>query len=139
MQIAPPTLIDRVLFGLAFALLFALSLPGIEARAESDLAPSSRELLSLDAQPSRVAPLPTGSGSSCAAADPALQAKQYDTQREAMQRLAQAVMADDEAGEFKVLDGRGYGYQPQRDPAVELMRLQREAQAQARAPAEQPK
>ena len=139
MQTATPTLLDRVLFSLAFALLLALSWPGIEVRADSGLAPSSRELLSLDSKPAPAPAAPLAQGDSCAAADPELVAKQYADQREAMQQLAQAMMAGDEGGEFKVLDGRGYGYFPERSPGIELARLQREAQEQANAQAEAPK
>ena len=134
MHTASPTLMDRVFFGLAFALLLALSLPGIEVRAESDLAPSSRELLSLEA---KQVPAPMVQGDSCAGSDPALVAKQYADQRDAMQRLAQAMMAADEGDQFLVLDGRGYGYFPERNPAIDLARLQREAAEQAATGAEQ--
>ena len=136
MQTETPTLLDRVLFSLAFALLLALSWPGIEVRADSGIAPSSRELLSLGSKPSPAPAAPLAQGDSCAASDPALVTKQYADQREAMQRLAQAMMADDDGGEFKVLDGRGYGYFPEQSPGVELARLQREAQEQAGAQAE---
>ncbi len=128
---AHATLLDRVLFSAAFALALALSWPGIEARAESDLAPSSRELTRLGAAPAPAAPLPSAAGDSCAASDPALVGQEYDAQRAMMQRVAQAMQADGE-GEFQALDGRGYGYFADRNPALELARLQREAQIQAR-------
>jgi hypothetical protein len=131
---AHATLRDRVLFIAAFALALALSWPGIEARAESDLAPSSRELTSLGAAPAPSARAQAPSSDSCAAADPALVARDYDAQRAMMQRLAQAMQAED-AGGFQALDGRGYGYFADRNPAIELARLQREAQLQARAQA----
>jgi hypothetical protein len=137
MQTASSTLTDRVLFGLAFALLLALSLPGVEAHADNEgAAPSARELLSLDPKPVAAPPGLSAQGDSCAASDPALVAKEYGGQREAMQRLAQAMLAGDEGGEFKVLDGRGYGYFPERNAAIDLARLQREAAEQARSQTE---
>jgi hypothetical protein len=57
-------------------------------------------------------------------------AQAYDAQRQRMQQLAQAMAAEGD-GEIRVLDGRGYGYFPERSMAVELARLQREAQLQA--------
>ncbi len=124
---APATVLDRVLFSAAFALALALSWPGIAAHAESDLAPSSRELTGLGAAPAPAAQLPQQPSASCAASDPALVAKEYVAQRENMQRLAQA-MQNDGGGEYQPLDGRGYGYFADRNPAIELARLQREAQ-----------
>jgi hypothetical protein len=91
-------------------------------------------LLSLEATPALA---PKTEGNSCAGSDPGLVAERYADQRDAMQRLAQAMMAAEEGGEFKVLDGRGYGYFPERNPAVDLARLQREAAEQAAARAEQ--
>jgi hypothetical protein len=132
---ARATLWDSILFSAAFALALALAWPGIEARAESDLAPSSRALTRLDAAPAPSAPLPSASGESCAASDPGLVAQEWDAQRAMMQRLAQAMQAEGD-GEFKALDGRGYGYFGERNPALELARLQREAQLQAQARAE---
>jgi len=132
MENARATLWDRLLFAAAFALLLALSWPGVEARADSDLAPSSRELTSLGAAP---APQAASAGASCAAADPRLVADEYDKQRALMQKLAQAMAAEGD-GEFRALDGRGYGYFPDRNPALELARLQREAQLEQRARAE---
>jgi hypothetical protein len=126
---ARATLRDHVLFAAASALALALAWPGVEARADSDLAPSSRELTSLGAA-SAPAPLPGAQGDSCAASDPALVGQAYDAERAAMQRLAQAMQAEGE-GDFVALDGRGYGYFPERNPALELARLQREAQEQA--------
>ena len=127
---ARATLRDHILFASALALLLALSRPGIQAHAEGGIAPSSRELTGLGA-----APAPAASGDSCAAADPNLVAKQYDSQREAMQRLAQAMQAEGE-GEVRVLDGRGYGYFADRNPGIDLARLQREAQLEARRAAD---
>jgi hypothetical protein len=46
--------------------------------------------------------------------------------------MAQAMEATTGEGGAIALDGRGYGYFPERNPAVELARLQREAQLQAR-------
>jgi len=132
MENARATLWDRLLFAAAFALLLALSWPGVEARAESDLAPSSRELTSLDAQPAAPAPQ---AGASCAASDPQLVADEYARQRAMMQKVAQAMAAEDD-GEVRVLDGRGYGYFPERNPALELARLQREAELEQRAKAQ---
>lgn len=130
---ARATLLDHLLFGAAFALALALAWPGVEVNAESGIAPSSRELTRLDAAPAAAAPPATGE--SCAASDPALVAKEYDAQRAMMQRLAQAVR-EQEGGDAIALDGRGYGYFPERNPAIELARLQREAQLQQRAAAE---
>ena len=127
MQTASSTLSDRVLFGLAFALLLALSLPGIEVRAEGDgAAPPARELLGLDAKSVNA---PTQAGASCAAQDPSALMAQYARQQEVMRQLALA----DGPGELKPMNGRGYGYVRQGDPALELLRLQAEARAEARA------
>ena len=128
---ARATLRDHALVTAAFSLALALSWPGVQARADSDLAPSSRELTSLGAAPAPTAQIPSEQGESCAASDPALVAQEYDAQRDAMQRLAQAMQAEGD-GEFVALDGRGYGYFPERNPALELARLQREEQDQAR-------
>jgi len=128
---ARATLRDHAFVTAAFAIAVALSWPGVEARADSDLAPSSRELTGLGAAPAPAAPIPSAQGESCAASDPALVAQEYDAQRGAMQRLAQAMQAEGD-GEFVALDGRGYGYFPERNPALELARLQREEQDQAR-------
>ena len=133
MPTTPTTHHDRLLFASAFALLHAHSGPGVEARADSDLAPSSRELTSLESQPAP--PNPLAADASCAASDPQLVADEYSKQRVLMQKIAQA-MADEGDGEVRVLDGRGYGYFPERNPALELMRLQREAQLEARARAQ---
>jgi len=135
MQNAPATLVDRLLFAAAFALLVALSWPGVEARADSGLAPSSRDLTRLDAQPSAPTQAPAPAGASCAAGDPQLVADEYSRQREMMRKLAEAI-AEEGDGEFVALDGRGYGYFPERNPALELARLQREAQLEARAKAQ---
>jgi hypothetical protein len=111
-------------FAGAFALALALAWPGVSARADGDLAPSSRELTRLgDAPPAARSPV---AGDSCAASDPAL-AEQ--AQREAMQRIAEAMRAEG-GSDFVALDGRGYGYFPERNLAVELARLQREAREQ---------
>jgi hypothetical protein len=134
---ARATLWDSLLFVAVFGLGLALAWPGIAAHAESDLAPSSRALTGLGAAPAPNAPLPSASGDSCAASDPALVAQEWDAQRAMMQRLAQAMQAEGD-GEFQVLDGRGYGYFGERNPALELARLQREAQLQAKAQAEAP-
>ncbi|MFI5319936.1 MAG: hypothetical protein ACHQ6V_10210, partial [Myxococcota bacterium] len=114
---ARATLRDHLLFAAALALLLALSLPGIAAHAEDGIAPSSRELTGLGAAPAPGAPIAAAPGDSCAAADPNLVAKQYDAQREAMQRLAQAMQAEGD-GEVRVLDGRGYGYFADRNPGI---------------------
>jgi hypothetical protein len=128
---AHATLRDHAFVTAAFALALALSWPGVQARADSDLAPSSRELTSLGAASAPAAQSPSAQGESCAASDPALVAQEYDAQRAAMQQLAQAMQAEGD-GEFVALDGRGYGYFPERNPALELARLQREEQDQAR-------
>lgn len=118
---------------LALGLGVALAWPGVEVRAEGDLAPSSRALTRLEGTPAP-APAPAGNGDSCAASDPTRMAQEYDAQRASMQALAAAMQAHED-GEFVVLDGRGYGYFSERNPALELARLQRDAQAQARAAA----
>ena len=46
--------------------------------------------------------------------------------------LGKAAPANPSPGE--VLNGRGFGYPVQRDPALEMMRIQREAQRQGAAP-----
>jgi hypothetical protein len=118
---------------LVFGLGLALAWPGVEVRAQGDLAPPSRELTRLGAAP---APAPSAAGGeSCAASDPTRVADEYAAQRAAMEALAAAMQAQ-EAGDFVVLDGRGNGYFAERNPALELARLQREAQLQARAAAE---
>ena len=135
MPTTPATLSDRFAFAAAVALLLALSWPGVEARADNDIAPSSRELTRLGAEPGPARIAAPAADASCAGADPQQMADEYAKQRELMQKLAQA-MADEGDGEFRVLDGRGYGYFPERNPALELMRLQREAQLEARAKAQ---
>ena len=119
---------------LALGLGLALAWPGVEVRAEGDLAPPSRALTRLDAAPAPAA-APAPNGDSCAASDPARVAQAYDAQRASLEALAAAMQAHD-GGEFVVLDGRGNGYFAERNPALELARLQREAQLQARAAAE---
>jgi hypothetical protein len=120
---------------LAFGLGLALAWPGVEVRAEGDLAPSSRALTRLDAAPAPP-PAPAAGGDSCAASDPTRVAQEYEAQRASLEALAAAMRAQEEAGDFVVLDGRGNGYFAERNPALEIARLQREAQLQARAPAE---
>jgi hypothetical protein len=124
--------LDRTLFGLGFALVLALSWPGIEVHADPGIAPSSRELTGLNAAPPTLAPPVAQQGESCAASDPELVAGEMNQQREALGRMAQAMEATTGEGGAIALDGRGYGYFPERNPAVELARLQREAQIQAR-------
>jgi hypothetical protein len=121
-------------FALAFGLGLALAWPGVEVRAEGDLAPSSRALTRLDAAPAPT-PAPAAGGDSCAASDPTRVAQEYGAQRASLEALAAAMRAQ-EPGDFVVLDGRGNGYFAERNPALELARLQREAQLQARAAAE---
>ena len=129
MQTASLTLSDRVLFGLAFALLLALSLPGVEVRAEDGgAAPPARELLGLDAKSVNAL---TQAGASCAAQDPSALIAQYARQQDVMRRVAQAAGP----GELKAMNGRGYGYVREGDPALELLRLQMEARVEARAAA----
>jgi len=112
---------------LAIGALAALSLPGVHAaRAEADLVPPAKQLFAFDAPtlapaPKRAAPTSCGAGQIAAM-------RMADTRREAaMARIAELVGAGP-GGDAEVLNGRGYAYPVRRDPNVELLRVQREAQ-----------
>ena len=116
----------------AIGLLAALSLPGVHAaRAEADLVPPAKQLFAFDAPVMKPAPkraAPTSCGASQVAA-----MRMADTRREAaMARIAELVGAGP-GGDAEVLNGRGYAYPVKRDPNVELLRIQREAQRQRAA------
>jgi hypothetical protein len=120
----------RLPIAFAVVVLAALSLPGVRAaRAEADLLPPAKQLFAYDAQrpaPRRVQPQP--SASCGAVTGQVATARRAQVGREAaMQRLAAAVSAQP-GTPAEVLNGRGFGYPVSRDPALELMRIQREAQ-----------
>ena len=123
MGAAQPRWLDRALFGLGFALLLALSWPGVEARADDGIAPSERDLTALSPTPS-AQPLPAGV--SCNANAPIVDPQRAAEQRAAMQRLAEAMKAEG----FEPMGNRGYAYKSEGDPAAELERVQLEANAQ---------
>jgi hypothetical protein len=112
----------------AVGALAALSLPGVRAaRAEADLLPPAKQLFGFDAR--SPAPRRAQAAVSCGAV-----AGQLDTARRAqagreaaMQRIA-ALVAAEPGAPAEVLNGRGFAYPVQRDPALELLRVQREAQ-----------
>jgi hypothetical protein len=114
----------------AVGVLAALSLPGVRAaQAEVDLLPPAKQLFAYDA--SAPAPRRPQPGASCGAV-----AGQVDTARRAqagreaaMQRIA-ALVADEPGAPAEALNGRGFNYPVHRDPALELMRVQREAERQ---------
>lgn len=112
----------------AVLVLAALALPGVRAaRAEADLVPPAKQLFAYDAR--SPAPRRAQPSESCGAVTNHIAtARRAQAGREAaMQRIAAVVAA--QAGEkAEALDGRGFGYPVHRDPAVELMRIQREAQ-----------
>jgi hypothetical protein len=113
----------------AVGVLAALSLPGVRAaRAEADLVPPAKQLFSYDAR--TPAPRPTAQAAASCGADAAQAASARRAQaarQAAMQRIAALVAA--QPGEpAEALNGRGFGYPVQRDPNLELMRVQREAQ-----------
>jgi len=117
----------------AVVVLAALSLPGVRAaRAEADLLPPAKQLFAYDAQPP--APRRVQPSVSCGAVTSQLAtARRAQAGREAaMQRLA-AVVAAEPGAPAEALNGRGMGYPVSRDPALELMRIQREAQSQRAA------
>jgi hypothetical protein len=119
-------------FPIVFAVgaLAALALPGVRAaRAEVDLLPPARQLFAFDA--SRPAPRRPEPSASCGAvAGQVASARRAQAGREAaMQRIA-ALVADQPGAPAEALNGRGFGYPVHRDPALELMRIQREAERQ---------
>jgi hypothetical protein len=124
MPVARSRWLDRTLFGLGFALLHALSWPGVEARADQGMAPSARDLTALNPRAAAV-PMPASAGASCNANAPLVDPQRAADQRAAMQRLAQAVHGDGAV----VMNGRGYAYETETDPTLELMRIQLEARA----------
>ena len=106
----------------AFALvaLFAFSGPGVVvAHAESDLAPSARELFSGNA--ARQVSLPVG-----AVCDPASLEQARTRRQQIGARLAELMFRDDGDGPGRALPN-GYGYALQRNPLLELERVQQEA------------
>jgi hypothetical protein len=105
--------------------LAALSLPGVHAaRAESDLLPPAKQMFAFDAkQPARAAP----SSQSCGAS-PAATLQRADIGHQAAMAQLAKIMG---AGDGEVLNGRGYNYRVNRDPAVEIMRIQQEARGLA--------
>jgi hypothetical protein len=124
MPSATPRWLDRALAGSALALGLALSVPGVRAHAETDLAPSARDLTSLSSPSAAARPVRTA-GATCKAeaamVDPQLAARQ----RAAMQQLAKAGKAD---GVVR-MNNRGSSYATDSDPMLELMRIQLEARA----------
>ena len=114
--------IPGVLRFLGVAALAALSLPGVHAaRAEADLVPPVKRLFAFDASAPARAPAQASCGS-----DPgrALQAAQARRQA-ALARIAEHMAGG--SGGAVALNGRGYGYPVQRDPSLELARIQEEA------------
>ncbi len=106
----------------AFALvaLFAFSGPGVVvAHAESDLAPSARELFSGNA--ARQVSLPVA-----AACDPASLEQAQQRRQVIAARLAELMLRDDGDGPGRALPN-GYGYAAPRNVMLELERIQREA------------
>jgi hypothetical protein len=111
----------------AIGALAAFSLPGVHAaRAEADLVPPAKQLFAFDARapapaPRQAAPTSCGAGQVAAM-------RMADARREAaMARIAELVGAGP-GGDAEVLNGRGLAYPVRRDPNVELLRVQREAQ-----------
>ena len=106
----------------ALAALFALSGPGVVvAHAESDLAPSASELFGGNA---RRLSLPTG-----AACDPAAVEQARAQRQQIGAQIAELMLRDDGDGPGRALRN-GYGYALQRNPILELERVQREAAGQ---------
>jgi len=122
MYVAKPCLLHRALACAGFALVLGLSWPGVEARAEGDIAPSARDLTALNP---RVAPVPATPGAACRANTPIVDPQRAAAQRETMQRLAQAMKSEG----LVVMNNRGSSYEAERDPTLELMRIQLEARA----------
>jgi hypothetical protein len=115
--------LDHTLFALALVALLALSWPGVEARAEGDIAPSARALTSLSSGAIELPSTPARSGATCQASAPVVDPQRAGAQRAAMQRLAQAMQAEG----FVVMNGRGHAYPTENDPTAELMKIQAEA------------
>ena len=114
--------IPGVLRFLAVAALAALSLPGVHAaRAEADLVPPARRLFAFDASAPPKAPVQASCGGD---RDRALQAVQA-RRRAALARIAEQMAGG--SGGAVAMNGRGYGYPVQRDPSLELARIQEEA------------
>ena len=107
--------------------LAALSLPGVQAaRAEADLVPPAKQLFAFDAPV--LAPLPKQAAPTACGAGQVTAMRMADARREAaMARIAELVGAGP-GGDAEVLNGRGYAYPVRRDPNVELLRVQREAE-----------
>jgi hypothetical protein len=118
--------VDRSLFALWFGVLLALAWPGVEVKAEEarDVAPSARELLGMRAR-SAAAPAAANAAPGCEAKDPSRLAAQYEQRQQQMREIAQAMGG----GELKPMNGRGYLYEQQRNPALDLLRIQLEARA----------
>jgi hypothetical protein len=119
---------------IAIGALAAFSLPGVRAaRAEADLVPPAKQLFAYDALP-HAAPRRAQPAASCgAAASQVASARRSQAAREAaMQRIA-AVVAGQPGGPAETLDGRGFAYPVRRDPSLELLRVQREAERLGRA------
>jgi hypothetical protein len=115
--------ISSVLRALAVGALAAVSLPGVHAaRAGTDLLPPVKSLFAYDAPV--VAP-PERNDVSCAGNAVAAMRVADVSRREAMARIAELVAA---GGGAEVLNGRGFNYPTQRDPNLELLRVEREAQ-----------
>jgi hypothetical protein len=103
----------------------ALSLPGVHAaRAEADLVPPAKQLFAFDASASPPRPAATAS---CGAAQAELSRSAHARRQAALARIA-ALVAAGPGGDAQALDGRGYAYPVQRDPSLEILRIQREAQ-----------
>jgi len=117
--------LGNVLRVLAFGVLAALSLPGVEgARAEADLVPPVAQLFSWDAASAQ----PAGPAS-CAANQAAALPLAELRRQAALARIA-AVMKAEPGVAAEPLNGRGYAYPVQRDPNAELRRVVLEAQRQ---------
>jgi hypothetical protein len=117
----------RALRVFAIGALASLSLPGVHAaRAEADLVPPAKQLFAYDAPP--LAPAPKRAAPTSCGAGQVTAMRMADARREAaMARIAELVGAGP-GGDVEVLNGRGYAYPVRRDPNVELLRVQREAQ-----------
>jgi len=114
---------------LVFGALAALSLPGVRAaRAGTDLLPPAKKLFGLHASgPAPTAPARPAGQMSCGT-DPDVAMQQAQRGREAaLAQIAQA-MGVGPGGDGEVLNGRGYGYPTVRDPSLELLRVQQEAE-----------
>ena len=120
----------RGLRALAIGALAALSLPGVHAaRAEADLVPPVAQLFAWNAEPA-----PAIGPASCAANQAAALPLADLRRRAALARIAALVQAEPGAA-AEPLNGRGYAYPVQRDPAAELRRVVLEAQRQHQAAA----